>query len=302
MLEAQEEELDHQNDENADDPSAGAIKPDEVEKTDVLAKEDEESEAPALPEGLSIEAVEAGELSAEAEAGLLADTIKEEVYPEQAELIEEAAAKDEMPAAPDEEVLTGEQLKDGVQAAGDDEDEVTDVPDDGTLPDPEEPVPEGDSIKATESAADEGLVTDGKPPVLAAAEEAGIDLDDIVANAIAATDEAEDKGAPDEVVDHGPKPEEVKELLEELGTPDFDLSAAGTDSEYAESFGFDDDQDPDAPSEEVLYEQQHTDEMVVGIDNSMFTTAEGEGEGEGEGDTDVARRRRRAAETTYTPV
>ena len=45
MLEAQEEELDHQNDENADDPSAGAIKPDEVEKTDVLAKEDEESEA-----------------------------------------------------------------------------------------------------------------------------------------------------------------------------------------------------------------------------------------------------------------
>ena len=38
--------------------------------------------------------------------------------------------------------------------------------------------------------------------------------------------------------------------------------------------------------------------MVVGIDDSMFTTAEGEGEG----DTDVARRRRRAAETTYTPV
>ena len=151
MLEAQEEELDHQNDENADDPSAGAIKPDEVEKTDVLAKEDEESEAPALPEGLSIEAVEAGELSAEAEAGLLADTIKEEVYPEQAELIEEAAAKDEMPAAPDEEVLTKEKRTKGVLAAGD-EDEVTDVPDDGTTPDPEEPVPEGDSIKATESA------------------------------------------------------------------------------------------------------------------------------------------------------
>ena len=124
MLEAQEEELDHQNDENADDPSAGAIKPDEVEKTDVLAKEDEESEAPALPvEGLSIEAVEAGELSAEAEQALLADTIKEEVFPEQAELIEEAAAKDEMPAAPDEEVLTEAQLKDGVQAAGEDEDD-----------------------------------------------------------------------------------------------------------------------------------------------------------------------------------
>ena len=291
--------MDHQNDENADDPSKGAIKKDKVEKTDVLAKANEKSEAPELPKGLSIEAVESGELSAEAEADIFAETIQEEVYPEQAQLIEEAAAKDEMPAAPDEDVLTAEQLQNGVQAAGDDEDDVADVPDDGTTPDPEEPAPAGDSITATASDADQGLVTDGKPPVLAAAEEAGVDLEDVVANAIAATDEAEDKGQgpPDGVVNHGPNAEEVQELLEELGTPDFDLSAAGTDSEYAESFGFDEQEDADAPSEEVLYEQQHTDEMAAGIDPDMFTTTE-----EGEGDTDVARRRRRAAETTYTPV
>ena len=302
MQEAEEEEQDHQNDINAADPSAGAINPDEVEKTDQIAKEDEESEAPALEGGVTIEALETGAVSDEVLNVLLEDTIKEEAFPEQLQMLEEASSKDEMPAGPDEEVKTKEQLEAGVQADADDEDDVADVPDDGTVPTAEEPVPEGNNIKVTESAADEGLVTDGKPDVLADAEEDGTNLEDLVANANAATEEAEAEEAPEgEVIDHLPTPEAVQELMEELGTPDIDLSVTGMESEYAESFGqWDEQDDPDNElTDEAMYEQQHMDEMADGTDPSMFTTTEGDID---DSDTDVARRRRRAAETTYTPV
>ena len=301
MLEAQEEEDDHNSDENAADPSAGVIKRDEVETSDQIAKKDEESEAPALAGGVSIDDLEKG-VSDEVLNTLLEDTIKPEAAPEQLQMLDEAASKDEMPAGPDEEVKTKEQLEAGVQADDDDEDDVADVPDDGTVPTAEEPVPEGNNIKATESVADEGLVTDGKPDVLADAEEDGTNLEDLVANANAATEEAEAEEAPEgEVIDHLPTPEAVQELMEELGTPDIDLSVTGMESEYAESFGqWDEQDDPDNElTDEAMYEQQHMDEMADGTDPSMFTTTEGDID---DSDTDVARRRRRAAETTYTPV
>jgi hypothetical protein len=303
LLAAEEEEEDHKNDVNAADPSVGTINRDEVETTDQIAKKDEESEAPALQGGVTIEALESGEVDDEVLNILLEDTIKEEAFPEQLQLFEEAASKDEMPAGPDEETKSKEQLEAGVQADADDEDDVADVPD-GTAPTAEEPVPEGDNIKTTESIADEGLITDGKPDVFANAEKDGTDLEDLVANANAATEEAEAEDAPDGQVieiDHLPTPDAVKELMEELGTPDIDLSVTGMASEYAESFGqWDEQDDPEnEQSDEAMYEQQHMDEMADGTDPSMFTTTEGDID---DSDTDVARRRRRAAETTYTPV
>lgn len=303
VLAAEEEEEDHKNDVNAADPSVGTINRDEVETTDQIAKKDEESEAPALQGGVTIEALESGEVDDEVLNILLEDTIKEEAFPEQLRLFEEAASKDEMPAGPDEETKSKEQLEAGVQADADDEDDVADVPD-GTAPTAEEPVPEGDNIKTTESIADEGLITDGKPDVFANAEKDGTDLEDLVANANAATEEAEAEDAPDGQVieiDHLPTPDAVKELMEELGTPDIDLSVTGMASEYAESFGqWDEQDDPEnEQSDEAMYEQQHMDEMADGTDPSMFTTTEGDID---DSDTDVARRRRRAAETTYTPV
>ena len=298
MQEAEEEEQDHQNDENADDPSAGAINPDEVEKTDqIAAKEDAESEAPELEEGVTIAALKADAVSKEVLHTLLEETLKEEAFPEQLEMLEEAAAKDEMPAGPDEEVLTKEQLETGVQADDDDEDDVADVPDDGTVPTAEEPAPEGKKIKDTEGAGDKGLTTDGKPDVFADAEKEGTDPEDRFANNNAATEEAREG----EVTDHLPSPGDVQELMEELGTSDVDLSATGMESEYAESFGqWDEQDDPENEvSEEAMYEQQHMDDMADDTDPSMFTMTDGEDD---EVDADVTRRRRRAAETTYTPV
>lgn len=302
MLEAQEEEDDHNNDENAADPSAGVIKRDEVETSDQIAKKDEESEAPALAGGVSIDDLEKG-VSDEVLNTLLEDTIKPEAAPEQLQMLDEAASKDEMPAGPDEEVKTKEQLEAGEQADDDDEDDVTDVPADGTVPTAEEPVPVGDKIKDTESLSDAGLITDGKPDVLADAEGDGTDLEDLVANANAATEAAEAEEAPDgEVTDHLPDAAAIQDLMEAVGSADVDLDVTGMESEYAESFGQWDEQGDDPENEdsdEALYEEQHMDEMADGTDPSMFTTTEGDVD---DSDTDVARRRRRAAETTYTPV